>query len=184
MVMTVKIDDRDMRRFMRTMPATSNRSISRALNKAIAQTRTKAAREVSDKRNIKVGRAKQDMRISRASPGRQDAAINASGNPIPVIDVKGAKRQTKRGVTAKLEAKGKPHLFKGAFIATMASGHTGVFRRTGNKSLPIFEHTLPSVASTMVQGELEQKLREFAAPIYETELIRLLNLEMSKAGAK
>ena len=145
------IDDREMRRFMRQMPTDSKRSISRSLNKAITRTRTLEAREISAKRNIKVGRARQDMKLKRASPGRPEAAILASGKPIPVIDVKGAKRQTRRGVTAKITAKEKPHLFKGAFIATTQSGHTGVFKRAGRSRLPIVELTLASVSATMVQ---------------------------------
>ena len=184
MPILLKIDDRQMRRFVNKMPKAGKRSIARSLNKAITQTRTRAAREISAKRNILVGRAKKDMRIQRASPDRPVAAIHASGKPIPVIAVKGVKRQTPLGVKAKIEAKKKPHLFKGAFIATMASGHTGVFERIGKKRLKIRELKLPSVASTMVQKATEKRLREYAIPVYEKELIRLLNMEMKKAGAR
>jgi hypothetical protein len=186
MPVILKIDDRNMRKFIRTMPQASARSQARALNKAITQTRTKAAREVAEKRNILVGRAKREMRIQRATFTRPEAAIIARGDPIPVMDVKGAKRQTKRGVVAKIEGKGKgkPHLFEGAFIAVMPSGHKGVFKRRGNKRLPIIEEKLPSIASTMIQDEVDIKLRAFAAPIYEAELVRLLNFEMTKSGAK
>jgi len=184
MALSIHIDDKQMRRFVRQMPKAGKRSVARSLNKAITMTRTQAARKVSAKRNILVGRAKKDMRIQKASPARPVAAIHASGHPIRVIEVKGAKRQTKRGVTAKIEAKTKPHLFKGAFIATMASGHTGVFVRKGKERLGIVEKTLPSVSSTMVQDQIEKRLRTFAIPVYEKELIRLLNLEMKRAGAR
>jgi hypothetical protein len=184
MPVILKIDDRAMRKFIGAMPKAGARSQSRALNKAITQTRTRAAREVADKRNILIGRAKREMRIQRATFTRPEAAIIARGEPIPVIDVKGAKRQTKRGVTAKIEGKGKPHLFEGAFIAVMPSGHKGVFKRSGDKRLPIKEEKLPSIASTMVQDEVDIKLRAFAAPVYEAELVRLLNFEMTKSGAK
>ena len=184
MPLRVVINDRNMRRFVNKMPKAGQRSVARSLNKAITMTRTRAAREVSARRNILVGRAKKDMRIKRASYARPEAAILARGHPIPVIDVKGAKRQTKRGVTAKIEAKAKPHLFKHAFIATMPSGHTGVFVRKGPARLKIVEETLPSVAATMVQDDTEKLLRKFAIPVYEKELIRLLNLEMKRAGAR
>lgn len=184
MALSIRIDDKQMRRFVRDMPKAGKRTVARSLNKAITMTRTRAAREVSTKRNILIGRAKKDMRIQKASPARPVAAIHASGQPIGVIEVKGAKRQTKRGVTAKIEAKAKPHLFKGAFIATTKSGHTGVFTRSSDKRLPIIEQKLPSVSSTMVQDEVEKRLRTFAVPVYEKELIRLLNLEMKRAGAR
>ena len=184
MPIVLKIDDRAMRKFVRTMPQAGKRSQARALNKAITQTRTKAAREVAEKRNILVGRAKREMRIQRATFTRPEAALIARGEPIPVIDVKGAKRQTKRGVTAKIDGKGKPHLFEGAFIAVMPSGHKGVFKRKRDSSLPILELKLPSIAATMVNEGVEAKLRAFAIPAYEAELIRLINFEMTKAGAK
>jgi hypothetical protein len=183
-VLTVKYEDRKMRRFARNMPKMVDRSVARALNKAITRTRTLAARLVSDKRNIKVGRARADMRLVKASPAKPTAMIKASGSAIPVIEVKGVKRQTKKGVTAKVVAKAKPHLFAGAFIAEMPSGHVGVFKRKKGPRLPIVEQKLPSVPATMIQEAVEDKLSAFAWPVYEKELRRLLELEMAKAGGR
>lgn len=190
MPIVMRVDDRKMRQFVRKMPAAGKRTIARSLNKAITKTRTVAAREVSAKRNIKVGRARQDMTLRRASPSRPEAAIYARGTPIKVIEVKGAKRISKAGVRAKISNKGAAHLFKDAFIATMASGHVGVFYRSKTKKMrgkdkaAIFEHTLPSVASTMIQTDSELKLHVFAAHEYEKEFVRLMEMEMVKAGAR
>lgn len=184
MALTITVDDKAMRRFVRDMPAAGRRTMARSMNKAITMTRTMAAREISGRRNILVGRAKKELRLQRASASRPVAAIHASGYPIPLIDVKGAKRQTKRGVVAKIEAGEPGHLFEGAFIATMKSGHIGVFRREQSHNLPIREIRLPSVAATMVQDDMDRQMRAFAIPIYEKELVRLLNLEMTRAGAR
>ncbi len=198
MVMKIKIDDKKMRRFVRDMPRAGERSVARALNKAITRTRTMAAREVSAKRNLKVGRARKDMRIYKATYAKPVASIYVKDRPIGVVEVMGPKRQTKRGVTAKLEKGAKPHLFEHAFIAKMSSGHVGVFRKFGkltHKSskdtpgterynLPAFEVRLPSVAATLVQEDIDVKLRTFAVPVYEKELVRLLELEMKRAGAR
>lgn len=197
MPIVIKFDDKAMRKFVRTMPKASKRSQMRSLNKAITQTRTQAARAVSVKRNIKVGVARNEMKLNKASSTRLEAAIFARGNPINLIDVKGAKTQTKRGVTAKI-GPGKRHLFKGAFIATSPGGHTGVFERvsrlthvskkdskgTTRFNLPIREIRLPSVASTLIQDEVSDKLQRFGISAYEKELIRLIKVEMVKAGAK
>lgn len=182
-MLKVVIDDRDMRRFVATMPKAGKRAQSRALNKAIRQARTVGAREISARRNVKVGRAKGEMRLQMARPGRPQAAVVASGSPIRAIEVKGRKTQTKLGVTAKIGQKGR-HLFKGAFIAKMASGHVGIFRRKNKGRLPIIEMTLPSVAATMVNEGVDEIMRSKAAPSYEAELIRLLEWEMRKAGAR
>jgi hypothetical protein len=195
--MRLEIDDRNMRRFIRQMPAAGKRSTARSLNKAIGQARTLAAREVSDKRNIKISRAKEQMRLHKANTTKPEAAIIARGKPIPVIDVKGSKRQTKAGVKVKLTARGKAHLFEGAFLAKMASGHVGVFRRGGNLkrvsrgnskgtsrgNLPIMEMTIPSVPATMVQKDIDRKLRTTSERIFLAEQARLLAIEMKKAGA-
>lgn len=193
--MRVAIDDRTMRRFVAQMPRAGERAVSRGLNKAIKSAWTFGGREVAQARNLKVGRAKADMTIRRSSPAKPEASIFARGTPIPVMEVKGAKTQTKRGVTAKI-SKGGRHLFKGAFIATMASGHTGVFMRVGSKveatrgkykgrmRQRIVEQVLPSVAATMVQEGTEARMRAHAVPIYEAELVRWLDLEMKRAGAR
>lgn len=198
MALHIDIDDRQMRRFVRDMPRAGTRSVTRSLNKAITMTRTQAAREISGKRNLKVGRARKDMRIYKANYSKPVASIVVKDEPVPVIDVMGPKRQTLRGVTARLQKGAKPHLFENAFIAKMDSGHVGVFQRRGRsnrvsskdspgtqrKNLPIYEVRLPSVAATLVQHDIDTKLRAFAAPIYEKELIRLLELEMQRAGAR
>lgn len=183
-MLKVEFHDKAMRQYSAKMPAGTKRSISRALNKALARTKTQAARVISDKRNIKVGRASKDMRPVRASPAKPVAMIIARGHPIPLYEVKGSKRQTKKGVVAKIDSKGGPVLFPGTFIATMKSGHVGVFERQTIKSLPINEKRLPSVPSTMVTEAVEQQLQAFAAPVYEAELIRLMELEMVKSGAR
>ena len=197
MVMKITIDDRRMRRFVREMPKASNRSVSRALNKAITGTRTHAARAISAKRNIKVGRARDEMRLYKASPAKPEAAIVARSNPIKLMEVKGAKTQTKRGVTVKI-GPGPRHLYEGAFIAKTKSGHIGVFTKesklthkskgdspgTKRFNLPIIEIALPSVAATLVQKDIDKLLRDFAVPVYEKELIRLLEFEMKKHGAR
>jgi hypothetical protein len=193
----LEIDDRKMRRFIREMPKGARRAIVLAQNKTIRQARTLAAREVAHQRNLKIGDAKRDMRLDFASSSNLEAAIVAHGEPIPVMKVKGTKTQTKRGVTVKI-GPGPRHLYEGAFIAKTKSGHVGVFKRAshltdvskgaspGTKrfNLPIFEKTLPSVASTMVGEHVLPKLRRFSDAKYEAELVRLLNREMTKAGAK
>lgn len=197
-MLKVTFDDRAMRRFVRDMPKANDRAVARSLNLAITRCRTQAARLVSDKRNIQVGRARRDMRLVKASPSKPVAMIVARGESIPLIEVKGVKRQTKKGVSVKVEAKARPKLFEGAFIQKMPSGHVGVFVRldpsthtskgagkgTARKNLPIVQLRLPSVPSTMVQEHIHDQLQAFGAPVYERELVRLLDLEMKRAGAR
>jgi RNA polymerase-interacting CarD/CdnL/TRCF family regulator len=178
----------------------ARRAISRALNTAIDKGYTVAKRGIALKRNIKISAAGDAITKQHTNRNAtiMEAALIASGNPIPVIDVQGTKTQTKEGVIAKI-GPGEPHLFKGAFIARMPTGHVGVFQREfksgdpqarrevrhvhGKREtteLPIEEKTLPSVAATMVQQEIVDALDAVVLPAYEAELARQLQLEWAK----
>ena len=88
--------------------------------------------------------------------------------------------QTMRGVSI-LVNKGKRKLVKGAFLATMKSGHTGVFFREGRKRLPI-KHAL----SSRVSGVFSDKGRADGVTGHGVEVMsgafrRLFPLELAKA---
>jgi hypothetical protein len=72
---------------------------------------------------------------------RMSAWIIATGARIPLFRFRA--RQTRSGVTARLP--GGAGQYPGAFIATMRSGHTGVFKRRASGRLPISELHGPSV---------------------------------------
>lgn len=98
----------------------------RALNKMADQVKVQSAREVRDAGyTLKVSEIKRAMKVLRAAPGNMRATVVASGKPIPLINY-GA-RQTAKGVSVSV-LKGRK-VIAGAFIATMPSGHKGVFVR-------------------------------------------------------
>lgn len=147
----------------------------RALNKIADQGKTFGAREIkSAGYNLKIGDIKRAMRVRRASKGNLKATIITTGRPIPLIAY-GA-RQTAKGVTVNVLSGRK--LIPGAFIATMPSGHKGVYVRApgakhkkvgqGSKAswhaLPIRELYGPSIPDAMnnkgVQAALLALTRE------------------------
>jgi hypothetical protein len=75
---------------------------------------------------IKVSDAKEAIKVRQATPSTLEIRLAASLQRLPLIDFKA--RQTGRGVSANTGGgrKTNPH----AFIATMTSGHVGVFART------------------------------------------------------
>ena len=77
--------------------------------------------------NIKIGAIKKQLVIRKASSGELQAYLKAQGKPIPLINY-GA-RQTASGVS--VNVKGSRKMIKGAFIATMPTGHKGVYVRVG-----------------------------------------------------
>lgn len=144
----------------------------RALNKVADQVVVTGSREMrAAGYNLKISTIKKGLRIARASPGALKATVIASGRPIPLVQF-GA-RQTSKGVTVNV-LKGRK-LIAGAFIATMPSGHKGVYvreattvhkkMRSGSKAswhaLPIRELFGPSVPDGLSNKFVQDRLQQF-----------------------
>jgi hypothetical protein len=104
-------------------------------------------------------------------------AIDVSGEPVPLVAY--PHRQTKKGVSVEVN-RGKRTLLKGAFVATMRSGHKGVFRREGKARLPIEElRGSRPVDALLHEGESEAVAARGGKSFAET-LERLLPIEIEK----
>ena len=141
----------------------------RALNKMADQLKVQASRAMRDAGyGLKAADVKKGLRVQRATQGSKRASVIASGRPIPLI--KYTARQTSKGVTVNVQ-KGRK-LIAGAFIATMPSGHQGVYvREAGGKhrkvnargkaswhQLPIRELFGPSVPDGLANKAVQQTL--------------------------
>lgn len=123
-------------------------AIMRGLNRGSSAGRTAIMAEVS--RDMALGKRflSKEIKVYPATRLNPVAAIEIAGRRVPLIGF-GARgpepsRGRGRGVRAKLPPPGAgryPH----AFIATMRSGHRGVFERIAKKRLPIRELLGPSV---------------------------------------
>lgn len=115
-------------------------AITRALNRSIASARTAMVAVIAPDIGLKSGDVRDRLRIQEATNDRAVARLYASSKRIPVIDFN-AKASKRGGVTARLP--GSP--YRRAFIATMGTGHRGVFERKGKPRLPIRELFGPSI---------------------------------------
>jgi Prophage minor tail protein Z (GPZ) len=154
--MSVKVDiDGALRKLQVTREA-ARKAIPRALNKVATTARAEAARAIKDAGyGMKIGAIKNAISILRASDGELIVYIRATGRPLPLIAF-GA-RQVSGGVSVQVKHGRK--VIKNAFIATMKSGHKGVFQRVdgsrhisrrvrrGGPQLPIKELYGPSIPS-------------------------------------
>jgi hypothetical protein len=104
-------------------------------------------RVVASDMGLKAGDVRERIWKTDARADRPHATLFASPTRVPLIDFSAREtRSTRgkgRGVTAKMPGgAGKyPH----AFIATMRSGHRGVFQRQGRGRFPIYELTGVSI---------------------------------------
>jgi hypothetical protein len=127
-------------------------AVIRAMNRATTAGRVVMVREVARDLGLRQGDITDTIAVRSAAMvgrGQFTAAVIATGRRIPLS--RWRVRQTRRGVTANLP--GGAGQYPGAFLATMSSGHRGVFRRTGGprrrgprgQDLPIRELFGPSV---------------------------------------
>lgn len=104
-------------------------------NRALASGKTSIVRDVAGTINLLQKDIRDLVKVSGFTRAKLEGRIDISRKPIPLINfVRGSvDRANKRagkngGVTVEI-FKGKTETLRGAFIATMASGHTGIFER-------------------------------------------------------
>ena len=163
-----------------------NLATVRALNKTVDSVVVAAARAVRDAGyNLKIAAIKKTIKKRYANQGNLRASVVASGRPIPLLQY-GA-RQTGKGVTVNV-LKGR-RLIAGAFIATMPSGHQGVYvrdpggkhvkvNRSGKVSwhqLPIRELFGPSIPDGMANKAVQDSLQQLIADRFPKLLERESN---------
>ena len=108
--------------------------------------RAEASRQIRDRWNIKAARVNKALSTVFPRSGSELVwKVRSSYGPTPLADF-GA-RQTKRGVTVVIRKGGSRTLIPGAFLATMKSGHVGVFTRVGKARLPIQERFGPKISN-------------------------------------
>lgn len=127
------------------------RGAARAINRTAVTTRKHASQRIRETLNVKASKVKDRLNIVRANSSHLTGAVQSKRKPLRVSDFNGV-RQTHKGVTVRMR-KDKPRkLFKGAFMATMKSGHRGAYIRkpggtrysrgrpyTSSPNLPILE---------------------------------------------
>lgn len=172
------------------------RAITRATNKALLKTRTQTRRQLAKKFNLPAKEVNKTVTHRNASLNNGTAYIQGRGSQIPIIKVKGSVTQKRLGVALNTGTGRRviPH----SFIATMASGHTGVYKRVGRKAgkrvryidsmgrrqtsaLPIRELKFPSPAHMITNKKFANGIFQFFTQDYPTQLKRQLNYEWDKA---
>lgn len=136
-----------------------------AINRVARGVRTRSARAIAHGRGLPVRLVNARVRIRKATRARPEARVWIGTYAIKLSRI-GKPRQTKKGATA-----GKRPIIPSAFVATMPSGHTGVFKRRGGARLPIDEQQV----QLMPAAEQVLRLQMAAAkPLVQREFARRL----------
>lgn len=157
------------------------RAASKAGNDALRAMRTAAGRSVRQRKKIKAGVVSKAFKLNYASPRSSlesmEWSMDVTGAPMPLIAFPHS--QTRRGVSVMVNA-GSRKLVKGAFIATMKSGHEGVFVRTGKARLPIKELFSTRVTDVFKDEGMIPAVFARTQSVFTSAFQRLLNLELGK----
>ncbi len=173
------------------------RATYRALNKTGGKANTILKRDISNSYNLAQKEFAANLKQVKAGPGNIQYKIVGTGRQIPIIKAKGAKKQTSLGV--RINTGSGSQVLRGHFIATMPSGHTGIFRRkdgakhkprrnltTGSPqwhALGITERKFPSVAHMVSNTERGARVFAFVRTEYPVQLKRQLDHEADNVGA-
>ena len=118
--------------------------------------------------------------------------MDVSGALVPVVAL--PHRQTGKGVMVQINV-GASKLIKGAFLATMASGHKGVFQRYGPRRIAmkgrskgkmrqaIREAFTTRVSDVFLDAGFIPKVQARTQAVFSSSFARLLPMELGKLGA-
>lgn len=157
-------------------------AIARALNRAAVSVRAEASRRIRERYNLRAGTVNRELTVSRASPSRLVAVVRARGKPVALAEFNARQSKAKKvkgQVTVQVlraggrkVVRGNPRLKGKPFIATMKSGHVGIFQRVDKSRLPIRELFSISVPKAMSSRAIENAIRKVAFDRFTKEFRR------------
>jgi hypothetical protein len=145
-MLEIRVNEAAILPFLERSRAQAIRYARMAGSSAIRSMRAEASRRIRAQWNIKASRVNKTLSIIFPQVGGEMVwKLRSSYGPTPLADF-GA-RQTSKGVSVMIYKGGGRQVIPGSFLATMKSGHVGVFTRMGKKRLPIQERYGPPISS-------------------------------------
>lgn len=126
----------DTRELIAALGKLGKRDMRAAASRAISRAGTTVRKEARDIAKAEVNIAPREINgviniSKRPTASRLEGEVRVKNKSIPMIDYLG-ERQTRKGVSVKVSRKGSRKVIPRTFIATMRSGHNGIFwRRKG-----------------------------------------------------
>lgn len=158
MTLQLKFNTRDWSRGLTKLRDKAPLAMARALNRSTITARTVMVRATASDIGLKQADVKAAITTRNATPDRLVAQVEAKGAQIPLIKfgANGQRPSRGRGRGVTYRGQNGRQRITDAFIARMATGHEGVFKRLGtstrrsrlgwSKNLPIVELKGPSIA--------------------------------------
>ena len=198
----IKADIKRLKRQLRAFQVGIPRAYRNALNTSATAAKKEALRILSKKFAIKQKDLRKFLTVDpRANPKYLDVALRGRSKRLSIYKYsRTTARQGTRGAIFNSGSGQKTH--PNTFIATMQSGHTGIFvRKTARRTkkvynvspttgrrylthLPIRELTYPSVASMIVNKDTAPKIVGAFNAAMRINYVKKLNDQVEKAKAR
>lgn len=155
-------------------------ALSKAGGDAIRAVKAASNRSVRQRKRFKVKKVNDALALTYPK-GRKEIStlvwrMDVSGDPVRVAEV--SHRQTKKGVSFSINKR--RSFIKSAFIATMRSGHTGVFMRVGKKRLPIDEVFTSRISDVFRDSGMIPAITAAGQRKFDSAFARVLKLELAR----
>ena len=144
----VRVDERSFKEaahILRAVPRAVPRVFRRAINRTVDMAATDLKRRVGAQITAKKGEIAKGISKKKASYANLIGSIGAKPFRPGLLAFPGTRESTKHGVRYRLSRTAGRKTIEHGFIATMPSGHRGVFARGGPSRLPIREARGPSI---------------------------------------
>lgn len=112
---------------LRSIPNGHKRAMSGAINRTLQHGRTLIKKEIMAELNVTQKAVMRNITVRKGSPSSPGGSIKVSRTPIKLGEYH--HKKVAEGVSVKVRKSKGAEVIKHAFIATMPSGHTGVFKR-------------------------------------------------------
>jgi len=131
-IVTVQINKRQLAEVQAKLAGVKGgmaKVLSGAINRTLSPTRTEIVRQITEHVTFKKSVVKKNLRLQKATRSRLIGRIDSVNDRRLELSYF-SPRQTKKGVTYKIEKAGPRKLIPSAFITIFASGHRAVRKRT------------------------------------------------------
>jgi len=183
-MISVELDKRqwrDVQRTLRHIPRGLPKAVSRAVNKTATTARSRIVKGIFAEIRMKQTDIRKALSLRKATYRVFEAMIRVGGKRIPLI--KFSARQVRRGVSYGMRRSEGRQTIPGAFVATMPSGHVGVFKRRGKVRKPIKERFGPSPMAVFDRTPgLWSKMRTDTSVLLARNLDTQVRVLLEKAG--
>lgn len=164
----------------RRLASAAVRAMKKAGSTALRDMKSEASKSVREQKRIKAKQINRAMRLVRPRGSRiedMEWSLQVADLKMRVADY--PHRQTRRGVSAQIN-RGSRSLIRGAFVATMRSGHRGVFVRRGRRRLPIEEMFSSRVIDVIGSEKKIQRVHRRGVDAFNATWRRMFDAEMQK----